>query len=258
MNFFNYTNTTIFAIAAIVFLLLSSCEKPLDAAYEQDARIYFFERQNDPQQTRITNRSFSFLLEPSTVTRDTVFIKVKTMGNPAAHDRFTLGQAIAEGTNAVEGVDYDFIPGLIPAGEVVGNLPIILYRTERSKTTDLLLNLTIAETPDFKVGVIEDDRFTFTWSDKISKPGNWDTPNFGIVYIFGAYSEAKYRFIIDVLGIADFNLQTCARCPLVPGEYTYAAMLDFKAQLTEALQAYNRANPGNPIIDEITGMPISF
>lgn len=237
--------------------VLFSCEKPLDAAYEQDARIYFFERQTDLNQARISIKSYSFLFEPSTVLEDTVYVKVKTMGTPTNYDRYTIGKTVVEGTTARESEDYDFIPGLIPAGKVEGYLPIVIYRTDRIKTQDAVLNLTIGETADFKVGVVEDRYFTYTWSDKISKPANWDTPGFGLMYIFGPYSDVKYRFIIDVLGIAEFPMQTCARCELVPGEYTYAAMLDFRAQLVEALQTYNTANPGNPLRDE-NGNLITF
>lgn len=238
------------ALLTAIFAGLTGCEKSIDAAYEEDARIYFFERYNDLGQARITNRTFSFLLMPSSLLEDTVYIKVKTMGNPKDYDRYTIGEALPEGTTAVEGVDYKFIPGLIAAGQVEGLLPIVLYRTERIQTEDVVLNLTIGETADFRAGVVEDRYFSYSWSDKLSKPGNWDDPLFGLVYIFGDYSDVKYRFIIDVLGISEFNMQVCARCELVPGEHTYAAMMDFRAQLVEALMEYNEANPENPLRDE--------
>lgn len=246
----------------LLFIFLAGCliccEKPLDAAYEQDARVYFFERQNDLVSTRITTKSYSFLLLPSTQTRDTVYVKIKTMGIPADYDRFAIGKTVQEGTDATEGVDYDFIPGLIPAGAIEGNLPIVLYRNDKIKSQELTLNLTIGETADFKGGVVEDNLFTYRWSDKLSKPANWSSPQyFGIDNYFGSYSDVKYRFIIDVLGIAEFPVTTCARCPYDPALYTHAAMMDFKAHMVAALEEYNAAHPGNPLRDE-NGNLITF
>ena len=237
----------------LIILLVSffvSCEKPLDAAYEQDARVYFFERQNDLVATRIVSKTYSFLLLPSTQTRDTVYVKIKTMGTPVDYDRFSIGKTILEGTDAIEGVDYDFLPALIPAGAIEGQLPILLYRTDKIKNQDLSLHLTIGETEDFKGGVVEDNSFTYRWSDRLSKPRNWDTPLFGINNYFGVYSDVKYRFMIDVLGIAEFAVTTCARCPYDPALYTHAAMTDFRVHMIAALQQYNAEHPGSPMRDE--------
>lgn len=235
-------------------LVLSSCAKDLEP-YKNQPQVYFFERATDLNKTRVTTKSFSFMSFPSTVTKDTLKIKVKTMGYPADYDRVVRGKLIAEGTTAVEGVNFDFIDGLVKAGQVEGQLWILLYRTADIKTRTLQLNLSIAETKDFKPGVVEDDFFSVSWSDNVVKPSNWD----GLISLsafFGTYSTVKYRFIIDILGVTEFKLQQSGRVPLVEGEYSSAMMTDFKIRMKEALAVYNSTH-ATPLTDE-NGVLVTF
>lgn len=234
--------------------LFSACEKEIDT-YQNDPRLYFFERGTDVLQTRITSKSISFVPLASSIVTDTVRIKVKTMGLATSTDRVLKGATVKEGTTAIEGTDYAFIEGKIKAGQVEGFLPVVLYRTAKIKSTSLTLNLTIAETSDFKAGVIEDQKFTLNWSDDIVKPANWD----GIIsltFYFGTYSKAKFRFIIDVTGISDFPLQQSGRVPLNPGEYSNSMMNDIKLRVKDALAVYN-ASHATPLTDE-NGVLVTF
>ena len=232
--------------------LFASCEKGIDN-YENDPRIYFFERQNDLVSTRITSKSFSFLTSPSTVRRDTFLIKVKIMGLPGDNERVVRGEAVADGSTAVAGQHYEFIDGTIKAGAITGYLPVVLLRSADIKTQTVKLNLRIAETKDFKPGVTEDNFFSLTWNDSLIKPSNWDTALF---FFFGTYSETKFRFVIDVTGLAEFNLQASARVPLKPGELSNAAMLDMKLHLKELLLQYNNTHT-TPMTDE-NGQLVTF
>ncbi|MEJ2881785.1 DUF4843 domain-containing protein [Pedobacter sp. GR22-6] len=243
-----------YILCLLFVLLVSSCAKDLEP-YENQPQVYFFERATDLNKTRITTKSFSFMSFPSTVTKDTLKIKVKTMGYPADYDRVVRGKLIAEGTTAVEGVNFDFIDGVVKAGQVEGQLWILLYRTADIKSRSLQLNLGIAETKDFKPGVIEDNFFSVSWSDNLVKPSNWD----GFISLsafFGTYSTTKYRFIIDVLGITEFKLQQSARVPLAEGEYSSAMMIDFKNRMKEALATYNNTHT-TPLTDE-NGVLVTF
>jgi len=243
-----------YILCLLSVLLFSSCAKDLEP-YENQPQVYFFERATDLNKTRITTKSFSFMSFPSTVTKDTLKIKVKTMGYPADYDRVVRGKLIAEGTTAVEGVNFDFIDGVVKAGQVEGQLWILLYRTADIKSRSLQLNLGIAETKDFKPGVVEDNFFSVSWSDNLVKPSNWD----GFISLsafFGTYSTTKYRFIIDVLGITEFKLQQSARVPLAEGEYSSAMMIDFKNRMKEALVIYNSTHT-TPLTDE-NGVLVTF
>lgn len=240
-------------ILIVAIALFASCEKSI-SAYQNDARIYFFERGTDLNQTRITTKSFSFLRLPEEVTKDTFLIKVKIMGETASYDRIVRGKLVAEGTTAQEGVHYDFIDGVVPADSIIGYLPVVLYRTADIATKSVQLNLTIAETKDFKPGVGTDVNFNLQWSDNVVKPANWDG-FLGLMGYFGTYSDVKWRFIIQVTGVDNFPLQQSARVEPLPGEYTYAAMMDIVSRLKAALVAYNLAN--DPDLTDEFG-PVTF
>ena len=234
--------------------LLSSCEKDIDT-YQDDPRLYFFERANDVLQTRINTKSFSFVALPANIVTDTIRLKVKTMGLATNYDRLLRGAAINTGTTATEGVHYAFLDGTIKAGQVEGLLPVVLYRTADIRNSTLTLNLTIAQNENFKPGVIEDHMFTLRWSDDVVKPANWD----GIIsltFYFGTYSKEKFRFIIGVTGIAEFPLQQSARDPLRPGDYSNTMMNDIKLRVKEALATYN-ATHTTPLTDE-NGTVVTF
>lgn len=219
--------------------IFTGCEKDLDAVYNQDARIYFFEKDVIDITKSVTSRGYSFLLEPSTVKEKILYIKIKSMGDTAGYDRFGIGKRIDEGTTATEGVDYEFLPALIPAGKVEGLLPVRIFRNNRLATEEISLVLTIGETKDFKAGITEDQVFTLRWSDKLSRPDTWP-------FDFGTYTDEKYRFVIDILGIAEFPPPDCTRCVPREGQFSYAALRDFAARLRDEVNAYNAANPQNP------------
>ncbi|MFD2556549.1 DUF4843 domain-containing protein [Sphingobacterium tabacisoli] len=225
--------------------VLSSCEKDIDG-YVQDARVYFFERSNDLNQTRISNRSFTFLTVPEQQMKDTLYIKVKTMGEVSAVDRYPIAKTVAEGSTATEGIDYEFIPGLVAANQIEGNVAVVLHRTARLKNETVLLNLAIGESADFKGGVTEDGTFTLRWSDRLVQPDTWP-------FYFGTYSDVKYQFIIDHLGIADYPHQLSPRIEAQPGEYSIADLQDMASRLRIILREENAANegkPGYPLRDE--------
>lgn len=250
MNVLNKISVLI--IVALGSVFLASCEKDI-AGYEQDPRLYFFERANDLNKTRISERTYTFLTLDKEELKDTIYIKVKTMGQVYDYDRYTIGETLTEGSTAIEGTDYDFIPGLVPAGEVEGYIAIVLYRTERLKSETLVLNLQVGESADFKAGVVEDELFTVRWSDRLVQPDTWP-------YYFGAYSDVKYQFVIDELGIADFPAQLSPRLEPQPGEFSIADLQDMASTLRIRLREVNAANEGKPnypLSDE-HGVAISF
>ncbi|TJZ61068.1 DUF4843 domain-containing protein [Sphingobacterium olei] len=236
MNFLY--KVTIGVLLIVGLFALAGCEKDIDG-YTQDPRLYFFERANDVNRTRVSSRTFTFLTLADEEMKDTLYIKVKTMGEIVNRDRQVMGKTIAEGTTAIEGVDFDFIPGLVPAGNIEGLLPVVLYRTLRLKNETVVLNLTIGETADFKAGVIEDEVFTLSWADRLIQPNPWP-------FYFGAYSNVKYQFIIDELGIAEFPSQLSPRVENLPGEYSLADLQDMASRLRVRLREVNTENFGKP------------
>jgi hypothetical protein len=238
----------------LLVMATASCEKDV-AGYSDEPRVYFFERNNDLTQSRISYKSYTFLLLPAEITKDTFYVRVKVMGNTSATNRIIRGRAIATGTTAKAGQHYEFIDGAVPADSLFGYLPVVLRRTEDIKDTAVTLVLGIAETKDFKPGVGEDSAFTLSWSDNVVKPDNWD----GIISIgsyFGAYSAAKWRFIISVTGRDKFPLQQSGRIPPKEGEYTHAGMQDIQAIVKAALKAYNDTH--DPDLTDENGQLVTF
>lgn len=234
-TYFKQIKAAIILSSVIAF---SSCEKDI-MGYEQDARVYFFERANDVTATRITQRSFTFLTLKEEQRKDTLHIKVKTMGEVSANDRYPIAKTLKEGTTAVEGTDYEFIPGLVAANQIEGYVAVVLHRTARLKQETVVLNLTIGESTDFKGGVREDDTFSLSWSDRLVRPDTWP-------FAFGAYSNVKYQFVIDELGIADYPAQLSPRIEAKPGEYSLADLTDMASLLRIRLREVNEQNVGNP------------
>ncbi len=127
----------------------------------------------------------------------------------------------------------------IPAGSHFVEFPISLKRTSDLTSKQVKLILRISDSGDIGKGVKEFNQLKLTWSDMISKPTNWTL----LTEFFGNYSNTKYRFIIDVLGIGIFTY----------GEtngMTWGEMNYYRMKMIEALTAYNAAHPGNPLTDE--------
>ena len=238
--------TKIFFVLMLIGSIGTSCSKDI-MGYEDEPAVYFFERFaiNATNVSEVYERSFSFVPFPETVKDTTLYIKVKIMGNVSAADRRFYAEPADPATNAIAGTDYELLPGTIKANQMEGLLPVVLHRTEAMKTEIKKLKFKIADRGDFKMGTVERSFFTLTWNDAYLKPDNWDTLP-GIAQYFGAYSIAKYKFIIEVLGISQFPMQTAG---YNPAQYSGAQMQDFKAQLKSALQVYNNTH-STPLMDE--------
>jgi hypothetical protein len=244
-------HTNIYAAVLLLFILSTACNKGLDG-YQNAPGIYFFERVDGVIASRITSKSFSFVLYDNSKVSDTQRIKAKIMGLPVATDRSFMA-AVDTGTKAVAGTEYKILPGVIKANEIIGYLPVVIYRTPDLKTVTKVLNLKIVDGGDFKAGVTEDARIQLNWTDNLVMPANWNTLP-GLKTYFGVYSIVKYKFIIDVLGRSDFPIQT--NNTLLPGQLTNANMLDLKAILKDALVVYN--NTHSPVLTDETGQIVTF
>lgn len=242
-------------IGALLLLaaLGSACNKAIPG-YENDPRIYFYERfvVNSFSTTDVFSRSFSFAPFPAKLTDTTIYINVKIMGKTAATDRTFYAEPAALTTNAIPKTDYELLPGTVKANEMMGTLPVILHRTAEMKTVIKEMTIKIADRGDFKTGPQENSSFKLIWNDDYLKPDNWDTFP-GVGQSFGTYSVVKYKFIIDVLGLSQFPLQTAG---YNPAQYSNAQMLDFKAILKNALLDYNNTH-ATPLRDEF-GLAITF
>jgi len=240
-------------IALLLTFLVSlmGCKKDIEG-YENDPRVYFYERTQDGFSTRVGIKTLSFLMKPAEVKEDTIKVIAKIMGLKAGYDRTFL--AIPDTGSNANTTDYKILPGIIKAGEVIGYLPVVVQRTAEIKQMVKVLNVMIVDGADFKAGISDqqDVKMSLSWTDGLIKPVNWDT---ALKTYFGDYSTIKYQFIIDVLGRTEFPVLAYG-VPFVQGvTLTPYEMQDKQAILKAALLEYN-LNHSTPLSDEFG--PITF
>lgn len=243
---------------AIIYIILLttafSCKKEPLMSYTENPRVYFDINKvafyNPHPGSTAGNVIVDFSTEPSDFATDTLVIPVKITGPMATEDR-TFNFDIDKG-NANEGVDYKILNEslVIPSGKIDTSVAIVLLRNEMLKTNPVTFTYSLAANENFGLGPDADSvnfasnstsnfirivSLKITVTDVLKQPSNWN--DFLFTY-FGEYSEAKYRFIIDVLRIADFPSNTSAR-----------NMNSYKSSLLTALDEYNNSHP-EPLKDE--------
>lgn len=237
--------------SALLLLMASACTKNIDG-YKNDPRVYFYDI---PAGTTslLTTRTFSFATTATGTTTDTEYVQVKIEGLAAGHDRTFGAKAIADSSTAVNGVNYKLLPGTVKANSFTGILPVVLYRTTDLKDVTMKLALQMADTADFKAGVIDFNYYLLSWNDNLIKPNNWDTRP-GLATYFGVYSIVKYQFIIATLHASAWTINATRVYDAT--KYTNDQMLDLGAQLKTALRTYNASSP-TPLTDEF-GLLVTF
>ena len=75
--------------------------------------------------------------------------------------------------------------------------------------------------------------------DFYMKPASW---TMFVDQYFGAYCDNKYKFIISVLGITEFDM-TRGNVPPVEGSYTPPQMQGVQYTLVHAYAEYRKTNP---------------
>lgn len=240
-------------ILLLPFLLcwLAGCSKSELTAYTQQGMVYFYRTAYG-----ITNDSttLSFAIKADTLVADTVWLDVRIMGEAAPKDRVVKLEAWADSTTAVEGVDYTFLPSVIKAGAFTARLPVLIKRNAGQKTRELRLLVRLGTSADFAPGALGITsgqmpgatlKYLIKINDFLTKPANWES---FLVYYFGAYSQVKYKLIIDATGRVEF-LTSGADAVIGPTVAFYALQAQ---QLQAEMEAVN-----GPLLDE-NGNAITF
>jgi len=222
---------------------------PEPSVYYSTSRIY-----NDT----LKNQSFAYL--GTNILTDTVYFDIYTMGLPSSKDRnFVLQQEQVSGAvNAAPGVHYKAFDNpevsrhyVIKAGTAHRKVPVILFRDASLKTSQVTLKFRLVENGDFALGQPGLLWRKVVFTDKLIKPAAWSGSNESQFY--GAYSEAKHRFMISATG-QKWDQDFMSR---LNGGITEPVQY-WMSVVKSALAAYNAANPTKPIIDEVTNQPIVF
>lgn len=225
-----------FIMLGLFLLLGSSCEN--DGFYYQDqSRI----RMEGPEIWTLETDSleFSFITTPSDVVTQQMDVTLYVMGVVADYDRTVQLETVADKTTATDDL-YEYpTTVVIPAGSNYGICPVILKRADILQEKTVRLFIRVVASDDFAVGSKEQDHLLLKWNDQLSKPSNWDD----LEEFFGTYSDNKYRFMLNNTGVSEFDTETM----------TWAELRNYKIMLTNLLNELEE-----PVLDENTGLPISF
>lgn len=215
-------------------LLLTSCEN--DGFYYQDeARV----RLEGPAVWALGTDSlvYSFSTEPDDIKENVMDIDVCVMGPVADHDR--TANIVVDAAKTTASTDQYSFPATvtIPAGKNKGTLPVTLKRDKTLEKKTVRLQIAVAQSSDFAIGVNEQNHFTLIWNDQISKPKNWNT----LEEFFGTFSIAKYRFMLQNSPKGtEFSTETMS----------WSLLNSYRIKFAAALEKYNADHPGAPLTDE--------
>lgn len=206
---------------AVLLITASGCTKSEFLLYNDVARV---------QLSDTTAMSATFIYDPATVTKDTVYIQVSTIGGITNYDRPVSFRQIPEYdytyvrdpiTNQITDTivterPFKAVPGVhfigledksmaplmvIKADAVSAMIPIVLLRDVSMKTNTYRLRLQLAANKDFRLGEKNAIEKTIVFSDRLERFFSWriDGTAAPAFITFGKYSTGKHQFMTDVI-----------------------------------------------------------
>jgi hypothetical protein len=243
-----------FICTFILSVFFTGCKQNEPMDFADDGRIYFYEHDISLTTTaaRVYEKNFSFAILSESLTEADAKINVRIMGRVSDKDRIFQARVVADSSSVNVEQYYKLHDGVVKAGEIDSYLPVTIYRTPNMKDEIVKLYFEIVATGDFGDNVYNGNAFILRVSDKLMKPSTW---TLFIDQYLGAYSDNKYKFIIDVLGITEFPFTRSNAAP-VEGTYSPPQMQAFNMKLKEAYEL--RLRTTGPIYVEGTTDEITF
>lgn len=222
-----------------VGISLYACEEKVVMLYENKPALYFY-RGDDYTNNIYQHDSlvYSFYIKETSRQRDTLYVHIRTMGIPCGEARpVRLVQTNTGGVDdAVAGIHYvDFDAPevaskmVIPAHAVMADIPVIVLRDPSMKSKEFRLNMEIVENEEFVVGLEAQKSFLVKVSDITAPPANWSSWQ----SYFGEWGPVKMKFIIDYVGLSDFDKYS---------EFSRAELEYYQMKANQKLEEYNRDN----------------
>lgn len=184
-----------------------SCEEKMPSMYEGREAAYIYTSDGNRTKTH------SFFIIPESQVRDTIWITVQAMGRTSSGKRpFVLTQTnVGQDSAAIRGEhfialdDPEIAPYLFIAEDSAqARVPIILLRTKDMELNKYKLVLAIEANAYFEaIHLPAYADYTITTTAVAEKPEKWDT------YLkrnFGEWGSRKMKFMTDVTGIIDWNI----------------------------------------------------
>ena len=150
---------------------------------------------------------------------------------------------------------------VIPAGAIGGTYKVYFNTQHLSDPslfteTDGHIQFRVMPSDGFIQGTEDHQQFTVVLKNYLAKPDNWDAANFPrmpLSKFFGTYSRVKYQFMIEHLGLVDFEVNYNARTSYDPetNVVSYNYVTTYLVQvMQQALVEYN-ATHDTPLTDEL-------
>jgi hypothetical protein len=235
----------------VLFAVPAACTKSELTSYTQPDMIYVYK---DFYNTNKDSATYSFAIKPNGLMTDTVKVPLRIMGNARNNDRMVAIRTVTGNTTATI-QQYTILPTIVKAGSFTTEIPVLVNRTADMKTKEVRILLEIVASPDFQPGVPNTTattsraggatQYLVKINDFLTKPSNWESV---LSTYFGAYSQVKYKFIIDVTGRTEFPIS--GQEIVSPSQFLF-----YKKLLREELEKYNAAN--GALTDE-AGSPVTF
>lgn len=182
-----------------------------------------------------SSKVVSFMLQEEDAEQDTVYLNVTLVGAISDVDRSFEMDVLSDSTN-VGPTAYELGYMVLPAGSYTASIPIIVKRsvdgldlTDWENGIEARLTLLHVENENFLFGPNSQEEgsgmFSVTWIDYLAKPDEWDDV---FTSSIGEFSQARYRFIIMVVGHSNIDNFT-----------TYTTRLALQSTLRRAIKEYN-------------------
>lgn len=207
-----------------------------------------------------TTYNYSYAYEEGSVT-----FYAQITGMPVDYDRTFHLEVFGNDANAVAPtVRYeDFV---IPAGAIGGTYALhlntqLLPDANLFSESDGVVEFRVVPDEQFALGTEDHQAFTVIVKNYLAKPDNWDTVptrNDMLIYFpiskyFGSYSRVKYQFMIEHLGLIDFQIRSSMGAIPAYDEETNTISAAYAVQLQQvmqqALREYNETHD-TPLTDE--------
>lgn len=195
-------NRLIYLVLIYLAAVTAGCSKADGLLYSDIARVQL-------DDTSTVNNTFFY--QAAAVTRDTVYIKVNTIGALANYDReVKLTQFTETGilNPAVPGVHFVPLddPSLkklmvVKANKTTAMIPIVLIRDVSLKDKSFRLALQLTGNDQFGLGEVQRRVCAILFSDRLERFYSWRVDNYTAAAFssFGKYSTGKHQFMYDTL-----------------------------------------------------------
>lgn len=251
-----------------IALLFSACAHEEVATYDtRDTRLNIWVGTAAGVAYESVTYNYSYAYEEGSIT-----FYARITGMPVDHDRMFRLEVFGDDAERVAPTvrTEDFV---IPANAIGGTYQLHLNTQllpDASLFTTTVGRVHFRVSPDevFGMGTEDYQSFTLVVKNYLAKPENWDAVpprNDMLIYFplskyFGSYSRVKYQFMIEHLGLVDFQIRSSMGALPSYDEDTNTISATYAVQLQQvmqqALKDYN-ATHETPLTDEY-GEPVTF